>query len=174
MFFPCYHEALVSNKNRSIYWDPENDIVFLHSETRQVGEETLLTGAVSLWSGHGWTAPVFHGVKKLAMELDYFYEWVLGIMPEDQSFGGATVVYIIMDRKMDEGEEAWNRSLEQFMCWYQRRRITNPRGFVEERTFGWELKFVARCDGVLEDGAFEEAVSEHDIQGQEDYPLVGH
>jgi len=136
-------------------------------------EERLLTSSVSIWSGHGWTAPIIQGVKKLAMELEYFYEWVLGTSPDDPGFGGVAVVYIVMDRRMSEGEEAWKRYLEQFMCWYHQRQTTNPRGFVEERKFDWEVKIVARCDGVLGDKAFEEAVSEHDIQGQKDVLPVG-
>ncbi|KAE9375288.1 hypothetical protein N431DRAFT_436771 [Stipitochalara longipes BDJ] len=172
MFFPCHHEALVSNKNKSIYWDPENDIVFLHSETWPVGKDKLLTGAISLWSGHGWTAPIIHSVKKLALEFDYFKEWVLGIAQDDPAFGGPTVVYIIMDRRMIEGEEGWRRDLVRFIGWYHQRRLSNPRGFIEERRFEWELKVVARCDGDLKYEAFEEAVSEHDIKSWKDSPHV--
>ncbi|PMD44899.1 hypothetical protein L207DRAFT_507823 [Hyaloscypha variabilis F] len=173
VFFPCHHEALVSNKNKSIYWDPENDIVFLHTEIWPMVQDKLLTGAVSLWSGHGWTAPIIHGVKKLALEFSDFTEWVLGIAEHDPIFGEPKVVYVIMDRKTIGEDEEWKSVLSRFMCWYQQRRITNPRGFVEERKFEWEVKIVARCYGELGEGAFEGAVSEHDIQGWKDYPHVG-
>jgi hypothetical protein len=27
VFYPCYHEFLVENKKRSIYWNPQNDMI---------------------------------------------------------------------------------------------------------------------------------------------------
>ncbi len=136
-------------------------------------QDKLLTGAVSLWSGHGWTAPIIHDVKKLALEFSDFTEWVLGIAEHDPIFGEPEVVYVIMDRKTIGEDKEWKSVLSKFMCWYQQRRITNPRGFVEKRKFEWEVKIVARYYGELGEGAFEGAVSEHDIQGWEDYPHVG-
>jgi len=39
------------------------------------------------------------------------------------------------------------------MCWYQQVKINNPRGFVEERKFDWDLKIEQSQDGALDDGA---------------------
>lgn len=115
-----------------------------------------------------------HSVKNLAMEFEYFSnDWILGIAPEDPIFEEVKIVYVILNRKMIDGDDGWQRHLTIFMCWYRQHQINNPRGFVEERRFDWELKIVARCDGNLSDGAFEEAVSEYDIGGWKNDPHTG-
>jgi hypothetical protein len=175
MFFPCHHEALVSNKESTMYWDPENDIILLRpTYDWGLNDKQFLAGTAFLWSGHGWTAPKIHGVKKLAVEFNSFKHWVPGILPEDPIFDEAKIIYVILTRRRIDGDAEWERHLTKFMCWYQQIRVNHPSGFVEERKFDWEVRVAERSDGYpIWEGSFEEAVSEHDIEGWKNDPCIG-
>lgn len=156
-----------------MYWYPDSDIILLHVRQERVVEDTSLAETAFIWSGHGWTAPRLQEVKSLAMEFRNFSRRVLGMEPEDPIFNGVKTVYVIVKRRSPDGDNDWERHMTRFMCWYQQAKINNPRGFVEERKFDWDLKIVQGIDGTLDDGAFDAAVSEQDIGGWKDDPDLG-
>jgi hypothetical protein len=42
MFFRCYHEAMVLNKRRTVYWNSDNDIISLHVQQVRAVDDTFL------------------------------------------------------------------------------------------------------------------------------------
>lgn len=154
-----------------MYWDPEDDIIFFRGMQGPLGEDTYLAETACIWSYHGFSSPKIKGVKNFAMEFDYFARWILGRARDP--FEDAKMLYVILRRRSTDGEEDWNRHKTRFMCWYQQLKIDNPSRFIGERKPNFDLRIVQSIERVLDDGAFEAAVSEHDIGGWKDDPNIG-
>jgi hypothetical protein len=139
--------------------------------TMDGGSGDFLAKTAFLWSTLGWSGPKIHGIRNFTMEFKFFINWCMEMSPADPFYHEGRIVYVILNRRSTDGDGGWKRHLTRFMCWHHQWEIDYPR--VEEQRSSWELKIVACCDRDLSDGAFEEAVSEHDIGGWKDDPHMG-
>jgi hypothetical protein len=171
VLFPCHDEYMVSNRKRPMYWDTEDDIIFFQGMQGPLREDIYLAETACIWSYHGFSSPEIKGVKNFAMEFDYFARWILSRARDP--FEETETFYVILKRRSTDGEEDWSRHKTRFMCCYQQLKADSPSKFIG----GWKPKFhlriVQSIERVLHDGAFEAAVSEHDIGGWKDDPNVG-
>lgn len=167
-FILCHHEALISEKKSTMYWDLENDIFSLHTEPWMADQGNFLAETAFLWSTLGCSGPKIHGIRHITMEFQFFIKWFMEMSPADPFYHEGRIVYVILNRRSVDGDGWWKRHLTTFMCWRHQLEISNRR--YDQQRSSWELKIVARCDGDLSDGAFEETVSEHDIGGWREDP----
>ena len=72
MFFPCYHEPMVSNTRKTMYWDPAKVIIILNRTGRPVDDESFLAETAHIWSDHGWGRLMLHEANNIAIDFQTF------------------------------------------------------------------------------------------------------
>jgi hypothetical protein len=158
IFFPCDHEALVWNRHKEIYWNPDRDIIRF-SPLFQLDESKYTVNTAFVWSFHGYKDLKVRGVKNLALDFREFGDWI-GLHPDHRIFCDVENIYVILTRlKRDEDDEMWEDHMAWFKQWFRQTlssydEWSNWRNSRE--TFN--LKIVQSWEGDIEEGAWQEAV----------------
>jgi hypothetical protein len=173
IFFPCDHEALVWNRHKEIYWNPDRDIIRF-SPLFQLDKSKYTMNTAYVWSFHGYQDLKVLGVKNLALDFGEFSDWI-DLHPDHRIFCDVENIYVILTRlKMDEDDEMWQDHIEWFKQWF-RQTLSNYDEWGDWRNSPetFNLKIVQSLEGVIEEGAWEEAVDvDLAVEEENEYSLL--
>lgn len=156
IFFPCYHEPMVSNTKKTMYWDPAKDIIILNRTDRPVDNKSFLAETAHIWSDHGWGRPMLHEANNIAVEFQTFFRFTLLNLPK-QEFFAPKIIYVILNRRKYDGNNEWKWHMIRFKAFYLQWISHRVNHYVANPP--WEVRIVQSIDGLLLESAFDKAVS---------------